>query len=123
MEIELDEAQADPASASKLAVTLEDVIYLVVLIVSHQVTLSLRITTASNFQTSQPNQITFLDKCKLIFCPSSFSTSLPRSMASLLSSNPTLASNPSYSFSQALHNSAAGSKEHAFYPYDLLRYR
>lgn len=38
-------------------------------------------------------------------------------MASLLSSNPTLASNPSYSFSQAPHNSATGNKEHGFYPY------
>ncbi len=37
-------------------------------------------------------------------------------MASLLSSNPTLASVPTYSFSQTSHNAAAGYKQHGFYP-------
>lgn len=36
--------------------------------------------------------------------------------ASIFSSNPTLASGPNYSFSQAANNAAAGVKEHSFYP-------
>lgn len=79
--------------------------------ISHQVALSLRITTTSYFD----------GKWRLDTAFSTFSRSPPAAssaiiMDSLLGPNPTLASNPSYSFSKAPYNSAADTKEHAFYP-------